>query len=438
VGRSHYVTLLNEVLPRALLAQLGLSKLLLGASGGGGFLLVLTTESLPLAEEFLHAAAIGIAGVSGERLRLVWASTENLGDWTIVRKRLSEAMWTRVHANSEGLHAAAGTGDDAYFTEYMAPRVREVQSVGWPADSRAKVLLGEGEHSWPLGSGAEAIAIARHTALTEDGSWAADTASLASLAQGRHVWGVLRGDVDYFGVRLKRLASIDQHIELSVLYKQFFAGELEVACSQPEYWRRVTILYSGGDDFAVYGSWDALVMLAREIQRLFHRFCETNLTGHDGLEGKTITMAIALAPETHAPFAFVYEEAGRALEAAKSADKDCINIFGKTIEWRHLNHASDLKELMLRMVREFDCPPEFLEELSGFYREKPGAAVREERVWRYHRRLALAIGPVHREREVQRLQKALITDLVGHSATQIKLRPAGRVAVEWARLLIES
>ena len=38
---------LCEVLPRALLAELGLARILLGSSGGGQFLVVLPGESLP-------------------------------------------------------------------------------------------------------------------------------------------------------------------------------------------------------------------------------------------------------------------------------------------------------------------------------------------------------------------------------------------------------
>ena len=34
-GRSQWITLLCEVLPRALLAELGLARILLGSSGGG-------------------------------------------------------------------------------------------------------------------------------------------------------------------------------------------------------------------------------------------------------------------------------------------------------------------------------------------------------------------------------------------------------------------
>src|SRR5579863_7805761 len=91
-GRLHWVSLLSEVLPRALIGELGLSKMLLGSSGGGQFLLVLPEEVRPQAEEFLSRAQADIRRMSEGRLELLWAITENLGDWTVVRKRLNEEM----------------------------------------------------------------------------------------------------------------------------------------------------------------------------------------------------------------------------------------------------------------------------------------------------------------------------------------------------------
>ena len=61
LGRACWLNLLTEVLPRALLAELGLARILLGTSGGEQFLLVLPDESRPAAEEFLAAAAASIA-----------------------------------------------------------------------------------------------------------------------------------------------------------------------------------------------------------------------------------------------------------------------------------------------------------------------------------------------------------------------------------------
>src|SRR5437660_10038653 len=91
-GRCAWLTLACEVLPRALLAELKLSRMLLGSSSAEQFLLVLAEEDIPRANEFLAREASAIAQLSGDTLRLVWASTENLGAWPSVRKRLDYAL----------------------------------------------------------------------------------------------------------------------------------------------------------------------------------------------------------------------------------------------------------------------------------------------------------------------------------------------------------
>src|ERR1700752_2126402 len=92
LGRSHWISLLSEVLPRALLSELGLAKILLGSSGGGQFLVVLPEEARVPAAAFLESAAREIAALSDGSLKLIWSLTENLGDWSDVRRRLSEQM----------------------------------------------------------------------------------------------------------------------------------------------------------------------------------------------------------------------------------------------------------------------------------------------------------------------------------------------------------
>jgi hypothetical protein len=69
-GRSQLITSLCEVLPRALLAELGLARILLGSSGGGQFLVVLPGEARQAAESFLAAAANQVSGLSGGHVRL--------------------------------------------------------------------------------------------------------------------------------------------------------------------------------------------------------------------------------------------------------------------------------------------------------------------------------------------------------------------------------
>src|SRR3984957_6650124 len=450
-GRSHWIALLSEVLPRALLAELGLSKILLGSSGGGQFLVLLPEESRDAAEKFLEAAGAEINTLSGGVLKLLWSVTENLGDWSIVRRRLTEEMDRRRGAPGFSAAAASLEAGEEYFATQLGMKLRNAESAAWSPETPGRIQIGEGKHVWTLAwSAADALPFAPHAAPSDDGLDPASTAEIASRAVGLQTWGVLCGDVDNFGIRIRRAESIEQHIQLSVMYKQFFAGELEVLCSMPEFWRKVTVVYSGGDDFAVYGAWDALIGLAREMERLFRRFTEANLADFTGPEGKTITMALALAPAEDASLGSVFEEAGRRLEAAKSSDKDCIWLLGRTLEWKQFTDAADLKDLLLRMVTDFGVSPQYLKDLCGIYRETQSKMSKRqarkmggERPWRYHRRIRRilsaarpAVGPARGD--YQKARTALIADLIGRSAVTVKLRPAGRVALEWARLSAEA
>jgi CRISPR-associated protein Csm1 len=456
-GRSHWISLLSEVLPRALLAELGLAKILLGSSGGSQFLIVLPEESRAAAEAFLEAAAKDIAALSSGALKLIWSMTENLGDWSDVRKRLDERLDRGRHAPAaaagSSLFAAAvpepDPSVDEYFSSQLGFSLRDAAAVYWSPETPGRILTSGGKHSWPLTGSTDAIPFARHAAPSDDGSEPASTAVLGGRAAGLATWGVLRGDVDNFAIRLRRAQTIEEHIQLSVMCKQFFAGELEVLCSMPEFWRKVTVIYSGGDDFAVYGAWDALIGLASELERLFRRFAEQNLKEFAGPEGKTISMALAMAPAVDASLGAVFEEAGQRLESAKSADKDCIWLLGRTLEWKQFSEAATLKDFLGRMVSDFGCSPQYLRDLCGIYRETQSKMSKRqarrmggERPWRYHRRIRRILNasraPGPDRGDFQKARTALIADLIGRSAVTVKLRPAGRVALEWARLSAEA
>jgi CRISPR-associated protein Csm1 len=449
-GRSQWITLIGEALPRALLAELGLARILLGSSGGGQFLIVLPGEARESAERFLAAAANQMHEMSGGCVRLIWAFTDNLGDWAVIRRRLNEVLDRKQNAplaGETGPDAAAPFAPhqpvhlaeyDAYFSKELSAKVREAASIGWSPESPGKVIPGAGKYTWQLTSNLspDGIMVARHAAPSDDGKNIAPVQTLARRAQGRSIWGVLRGDVDSFGLRLRRVHSIEEHVPLSVLYKQFFAGELEVICSMPEYWKKVTVIYSGGDDFAVYGAWDALIGLAREVQRLFQRFTEENLKEYPGAEGKTISMAIALAPETYTPLAAVYEEAGRNLDLAKAADRDCIYLLGRILEWKRLGDAADLKDTVTRLIHDFRMSRQFLDQLRSFYRHEEDAADQRQRTWRFQRRFNRLLSGT-RDRQFQKLRTHLIGEIMGRKTAEVKLRPAGLVALEWARLATE-
>src|SRR5215475_497572 len=88
-GKSQWITLLSEVLPRAMLAELGLARILLGSSGGGKFLVILPGEAQPAADAFLNTSAAEIRDLSAGIVQLIWAATDNLGDWAVILRRLN-------------------------------------------------------------------------------------------------------------------------------------------------------------------------------------------------------------------------------------------------------------------------------------------------------------------------------------------------------------
>ena len=444
-GRAAWASLLSEVLPRALLAELGLSPMLLGLSGGPNFLVLIPAEMRAQADDFCRSAALDVVIRSGGALRVIWAATENLGDWSDVRKRLTDELQDAIGAplgNSPDVDTVPPVPDEAYFS-VLGEGVRQAESVGWSPESPAEILVSTGKHKWRIDGTADGIPFARHAAPADDEISDANLETLAGRAAGRPIWGVLCGDVDNSAVRLRRAQNVEEYLQLSMMYKQFFASELQMRCSLPEFWRKVTLAGAGVDGFVIYGSWDALIGLAREIQRIFSLFAETNLKDYAGLEGKTISMAIALAPNTSATMQSVTADSLAKLEIAKSSGKDCVHLFGRTLEWKQLADAAETRATMTRLIREFGASPQLLYELAGFYTEAEqsgagplggrGRHDRVDRPWRFHRRLNTLI-PHSRNREFQRLRTDLINDFTGRRAKQIRLRPQGRVALEWARL----
>jgi CRISPR-associated protein Csm1 len=453
VGRCAWLTLLGEVLPRALLAELKLSRMLLGSSSAEQFLLVLAEEDILRANEFLAREASAIARLSEGALRLVWASTENLGAWPLVRKRLDDALGAKNCAPlSEGLDSQEifkpftpepAAGRDDYF-ESFARNLPIATNVGWSKERPGQLLWDGGDHSWALTEQStlddDAILFPRRFAMNETGNDPGSPVELASRAEGAAKWGILRGDVDHFDPQLRQVNSIEEHIHLSVLFKEFFAGELAVLCTLPDFWRKVSILYRGGDDFAVIGAWDALVLLARELERLFERFVEQNAASFPGLAGRTISMALAIAPDSAAPPTAVFQEATAQLRNAKASEVGAFQLFGRTLEWKRLNDAEELKLALVRLVRDFGYSPNYIRDLAAVYREassgralRRGKTVRIDKPWRTYMRLSTVI-PQERGKELNNVRNAVIVNLIGKRTAGLKLRPSGRVGLEWARL----
>jgi CRISPR-associated protein Csm1 len=442
-GRCRYTALLSELIPRALLEHLQLARELLGSSGGGQFFVVLPWECLDTAGAFLAACDANLHAFSGGRLSLVWSWTENLGDWSDIRKRLHDSLQRRrltplcagVQPVPAGAPALA-----PYFDHAL-----EIFEAGFDAATPGLVVLGAGAPrvGWKMEESPEGLALAAHVAPGEDGQRPASIEEIAGRAGGHPAWGVLLGDVDHFSELLRRAQTVDEHIQISLFFQKFFAGELQLACTVSGGWNKLSILHTGGDDFAVFGAWDALLDLAGDLEKLFHRAAHDVLQAVPGAEGKTLAMALVLAPGQGASLAEVYSAALTELNSAKTLGPGSFAVLGRVLEWKQMDEARTLKTGMVRLVREFGCDPRFLGELAAYYREtdhrlplrlnrtRPLLA---DRPWRFHRRLGRLLEGPERNRDFQKARADLLGEFVRRNQAHVKLRPAGRVALEWARL----
>ena len=134
-ARLTWLNQLGEVLPRALLATLQLPPLLLGSSGGGRFLAILPDrERLNQASEFLTRANAVLSDATTGLVRIVWSATENLGDWTVVRKRLSEGLRAslRPTVSAEGYFDPAPAPVSA--SDRIPRNLRDATSVAFSFD----------------------------------------------------------------------------------------------------------------------------------------------------------------------------------------------------------------------------------------------------------------------------------------------------------------
>ena len=456
MGRAAWLSLICEVLPRALLSELKLSRMLLGSSSAEQFFLVLTEDDMPRANGFLQSAADAIAILSDGTLRLHWVSTENLGAWPVVRKRLDDALSASTSAPLAAVpepiaafaafSASGSTASNAYFEEFST-KLTTATRIGWSPEAPAHLRWDDGQYSWALKDQSDedddGILFPRRYAMDEDATRISTLDEMAELADGAPHWGVLRGDVDQFDIRLRQAASIEEHIHVSVVLKKLIAGELAFLCTLPEFWRKVSLAYRGGDDFVVVGAWDALIGLAREIHRVFESFAEANFEQLAGVEGKTISMALAIAPELSTPVQVAFEEAGMSLRGAKANEAGTFHLFGRTLEWKRLSDAEELKTSLTRTVREFGLANDYIRDLVSVYRESFSGRVgrtrgaRVEKPWRTYMRVSEVI-PQGRGKELANLRSTIITHLLGRKTAGLKLRASARVGLEWARLAAES
>lgn len=172
-------------------------------------------------------------------------------------------------------------------------------------------------------------------------------------ANGIKGWGDVKRKKDG-NIQQRSMASMSRMVTLSRQLDLFFSGYLQSLLERPEY-SRTRIIYSGGDDLFIIGSWDQLPDLARTIREEFSEFCCQNpdMTISGGMvlqRGKYPIYKSSIKAKDA-------EEAGKKVRRAwKKNDhnehKDGFCFQYVPIVWEDILYAEKIKDMLERHLKK--------------------------------------------------------------------------------------
>jgi CRISPR-associated protein Csm1 len=157
----------------------------------------------------------------------------------------------------------------------------------------------------------------------EDLSWDSDSKKWLGI----RALAVLKGDIDDLGALFQSGLEQPTFAKMAALSRQvnnFFAVYLPYLC-QTKY-PGTYIVFAGGDDFFLLGSWKQLMLLAAELRTEFSRYVADNPGIHFSA-GLSVT-------KPKIPIQQLAVLGEDALEQAKAYEgKNAVTCFGQTVSW---------------------------------------------------------------------------------------------------------
>lgn len=188
---------------------------------------------------------------------------------------------------------------------------------------------------------------------------------LAYFETGTQKLGVLKMDIDNLGklfseglpkefeyktkdgiIKKESYRTISRIASLSRAIKWFFEGYMNTLINLPEYKDRLYVVFSGGDDFFVVGSWNKVFSFAERVRNDFLEF----VCHHPAI---TLSAALLVVDEKYPVSRFAALAEDR-LHRAKyqSVNKNSINVFDMVVSWDDFFEARLLKEKLVYLVNE--------------------------------------------------------------------------------------
>lgn len=191
--------------------------------------------------------------------------------------------------------------------------------------------------------------------------------------------GVLRMDVDNLGSIFQKgiapeRATLSRYAALSRSFDFFFSGYLNTIWRETDP-NRSFIIYSGGDDVFVVGSWDVMIELAKRIRNDFGEFTCGN-------PAFTLSGGIAIVPAKYPIMKGADESETEEKQAknhvCKSHTKNALSFMDTPLNWdNEFPIVENLKDSLCGWLKKEQLPKSFISKLMMHYEN---ADVKDHRI----------------------------------------------------------
>src|SRR5690606_33474269 len=267
---------------------------------------------------------------------------------------------------------------------------------------------------------------------------------IAALSEGDEKLAALKLDVDNLGQVFYEKTE-EEYKELSARLKDFFDTHLlELITVELGFRRHIYVVFSGGDDCFLIGSWDKVFQLAIRLRQKFEHFQrELRKEVPSIKEDMTFSAGITVIPSAY-PMTRLSTEAEDALSASKRVvGKDSITVFGRTLTWKEFEKSQRLAGKLYDLVSQRGESKSLINRIKssdiGYSKLQHRAAegrIDLPRVWRlkYYLRVVRAENRSEIESIFDEYKASIIDAFMHKRGVNPDLYP---VAARWAELLLK-
>ncbi len=181
---------------------------------------------------------------------------------------------------------------------------------------------------------------------------------ISLMSTGDPKLAVLKMDVDnlgeIFSSGLGRQATISRVTFLSRMLSLFFEGYINYLIRVRDWHQHLYVVFSGGDDTFVIGSWNKVLDFVQDFRNSFREFT----SNHPRV---TLSAGISIVNYKY-PVMISSQLAEKALDNAKSymqkgelnPSKDKVSLFGEVFNWAELATIQSFKNKLLEIMRKHE------------------------------------------------------------------------------------